>query len=67
MGSEMCIRDRPEGEPLVRPVTAEELVTLPADARAIPGADWYVVDKDFTWTFAQPHEADRGPYFCRKA
>ena len=57
----------PEGEPLVRPVTAEELVTLPADARAIPGADWYVVDKDFTWTFAQPHEADRGPYFCRKA
>ena len=26
-----------------------------------------VVDKDFTWTFAQPHEADRGPYFCRKA
>ena len=38
----------PEGEPLVRPVTAEELVTLPADARAIPGADWYVVDKDFT-------------------
>ena len=57
----------PEGEPLVRPVTAEELVTLPADARAIPGADWYVVDKDFTWTFAQPHEADCGPYFCQKA
>ena len=57
----------PEGEPLVRPVTAEELVTLPADARAIPGADWYVVDKDFTWTFAQTHEADCGPYFCRKA
>ena len=26
----------PEGEPLVRPVTAEELVTLPADARAFP-------------------------------
>ena len=57
----------PEGEPLVRPVTAEKLVTLPADAGAIPGADWYVVDKDFTWTFAQPHEADRGPDFCRKA
>ena len=51
----------------MRPVTAEKLVTLPADAGAIPGADWYVVDKDFTWTFAQPHEADRGPYFCRKA
>ena len=57
----------PEGEPLVRPVTAEKLVTLPADAGAIPGADWYVVDKDFTWTFAQTHEADCGPYFCRKA
>ena len=56
----------PEGEPLVRPVTAEELAALPADAGAIPGADWYVVDKDFTWTYAQTHEADCGPYFCRK-
>ena len=54
----------PEGEPLVRPVTAEELAALPTDAGAIPGADWYVVDKDFTWTYVQTHEADCGPYFC---
>lgn len=25
--------------------------------------DWYLVDKDFTWTFAHTHEADCGPYF----
>ena len=29
------------------------------------GADWYLVDKDFTWTYVHPHEADLGPYFCR--
>ena len=56
----------PEGEPLVRPVTAEELAALPTDAGAIPGADWYLVDKDFTWTYVQTHEADCGPYFCRR-
>ena len=50
----------------MRPVTAEELAALPADAGAIPGADWYVVDKDFTWTYAHAHEDDCGPYFCRK-
>ena len=48
-------------------MTLEDLAELPTDQDAIWGADWYVVDKDFTWTFAQPHEADRGPYFCRKA
>ena len=50
----------------MRPVTAEELAALPTDAGAIPGADWYLVDKDFTWTYVQTHEADCGPYFCRR-
>ena len=27
--------------------------------------DVYLVDKDFTWTYAHTHEADCGPYFCR--
>ena len=49
----------PEGEPLVRAVTAEEIAALPADL------DWYLVDKDFTWTYVHTHEADCGPYFCR--
>ena len=31
------------------------------------GADWYLVDKDFTWTCAHTHEAQCGPYFCRPA
>ena len=56
----------PEDMPLVRPVTAEELASLTADAGAVPGGDWYVVDKDFTWTYVQTHEAECGPYFCRK-
>ena len=55
----------PEGEPLVRAVTLEELTALPEDQGAIHGADWYVVDKDFTWTYVQTHEADCGPYFCK--
>ena len=25
------------------------------------GADWYLTDKDFTWTYAQTHEANCGP------
>jgi tRNA (guanine-N7-)-methyltransferase len=54
----------PEGEPLVRPVTLEELTAMPTDRGASPGTDWYVVDKDFTWTYAQTHEEDCGPYFC---
>ena len=55
----------PEGVPLVRPVTLEELTALPSDQGAIQGSDWYVVDKDFTWTYAQTHEDECGPYFCR--
>ena len=37
----------------------DDLITsLPADL------DWYLVDKDFTWTYAHPHESALGPYFC---
>lgn len=56
----------PEGVPLIRSVTLEDLSALPVDQGAVPGADWYVVDKDFTWTYAQPHEEECGPYFCRR-
>lgn len=49
----------PEGSPLVRSVTAEDIAALPADL------DWYLVDKDFTWTYVHTHEADCGPYFCK--
>jgi len=27
--------------------------------------DVYLVDKEFTWTYVQTHEAACGPYFCR--
>ena len=49
----------PEGAPLVRSVTAADIAALPADL------DWYLVDKDFTWTYVHTHEADCGPYFCK--
>ena len=28
--------------------------------------DWYLVDKEFSWTFAHTHEAQCGPYFCKR-
>ena len=37
----------------------EDIEELPADV------DWYLVDKDFTWTYVHTHEEDCGPYFCR--
>lgn len=54
----------PEDVPQVRPVTLEELEAIPADRGASPGTDWYVVDRNFTWTYVQTHEEDCGPYFC---
>jgi len=51
----------PEDMPVTRPVSAEEASIL---ADTLPG-DWYLVDKEFTWTYAHTHEADCGPYFCR--
>ena len=55
----------PEDTPLVRPVTLEDLAALPSDQGAVWGSDWYIVDKEFTWTYAQTHEEECGPYFCR--
>jgi len=52
----------PEDEPIARPVTAEEAARL-ADTKS---GDWYLTDRDFTWTYAHTHEADLGPYFCRR-
>jgi hypothetical protein len=36
-----------------------------AEYPSIHGADWYLVDKDFTWTYAHTHEETCGPYFCK--
>lgn len=55
----------PAGEPQVRRVSKEEIAALPRGQGAVNGADWYLVDRDFTWTYAQTHEEACGPYFCR--
>ena len=52
----------PEGAPLVRRVSGP--ADLPPEQDSLIGADWYVVDKDFTWTYAHTHEDSCGPYFC---
>lgn len=53
----------PEGAALVRRVSGP--AELPPEQDSLIGADWYVVDKDFTWTYAHAHEDDCGPYFCK--
>ncbi len=55
----------PEGAPPVQPLTGALLASLPTDAGAIPGSDWYLVDRDFTWTYANTHEESCCPYFRR--
>ena len=59
----------PAGEPLVRPVTREEALRLAGRPReaysSLDGMDWYLVDRDFTWTYVHTHEEECGPYFCR--
>lgn len=53
----------PQGVPLVRRVSGP--ADLPPEQDSLIGADWYVVDKDFTWTYAHAHEDDCGPYFAK--
>ncbi len=53
----------PAGIPQVRPVTKAEIEQLPQDSGTCDGADWYLVNKDFTWTYVHTHEANCGPYF----
>ncbi len=53
----------PEGISLLRRVSGP--AELPPEQDSLIGADWYVVDKNFTWTYAHAHEDDCGPYFCK--
>ena len=59
----------PQDQPRIKELSMAEALELAgrsADTYTpFDGADWYLVDKDFTWTYVHPHEADLGPYFCR--
>ncbi len=59
-----CYEYPPEGVPLSRALTRTEALALP-EPETHCGADWYLVDRDFTWTYVHTHEAQCGPYFCR--
>ena len=54
----------PQGASRVRPISKEEALSMHSPG-PLAGADWYLVDRDFTWTYAHTHEAECGPYFCR--
>ena len=49
----------PQDQPRIKAITMEDIPSLPQDL------DWYLVDKDFTWTYVHTHEEDCGPYFCK--
>ena len=49
----------PQDQPRIKAISMAEVSSLPDDL------DWYLVDKDFTWTYVHTHEEDFGPYFCR--
>ena len=56
----------PQGASRVRPISKAEALAFP-EPETLAGADWYLVDGHFTWTYAHTHEAEYGPYFCRPA
>ena len=49
----------PQDHPRIKAISISEVCSLPDDL------DWYLVDKDFTWTYVHTHEEDCGPYFCK--
>ena len=49
----------PQEQPRIKAIEMSEVSSLP------DGLDWYLVDKDFTWTYVHTHEEDCGPYFCK--
>lgn len=54
----------PENMPPVRLISKSDALNLP-ETNHLFGADWYLTDKNFSWTYAHPHELDLGPYFCK--
>lgn len=53
----------PEDAPLSRPVSKAEALAL-SESEELHGVDWYLTDRDFTWTYVHTHESECGPYFC---
>ena len=49
----------PHDQPRIKAISMAEVSSLPDDL------DWYLVDKDFTWTYVHTHEEECGPYFCK--
>jgi hypothetical protein len=60
----------PAGASRVKPISKAEALALAdrskEEYQSVHGADWYLVDKDFTWTYVHTHEETYGPYFARR-
>jgi hypothetical protein len=59
----------PTGASRVKPMSKAEALALADRSKeeypSMHGADWYLVDKNFTWTYAHTHEDSCGPYFYK--
>ena len=49
----------PQNQPRIKAISMAEISSLPDDL------NWYLVNKDFTWTYVHTHEEDCGPYFLK--
>ena len=56
----------PDGVPRVVRIAQPIIENLPGESDSMHGADWYVIDRNFTWTYVRTHESDLGPYFCER-
>ena len=59
----------PQDQPRIKELSMAEALELAGRSEdsyeRFNGADWYLVDRDFTWTYVHTHEEACGPYFCK--
>ena len=59
----------PQDKPRIKRLSMEEALALAGQSEDVyqrfHGADWYLVDNDFTWTYVHTHDEAYGPYFCK--
>lgn len=54
----------PQGTARVRPISKAESLAIP-ETPDRAGSNWYLVDREFHWTYVHTHGETCGPYFCR--
>ncbi len=54
----------PQGAARIRALSKAEALAIP-EPETLTGADWYLVNQSFSWTYVHTHEKSCGPYFCQ--